>query len=295
LSTFWAFLKFVEDRGEPIAPGLYRVPRPKQPDWQPRPLSEAEYTRLEQAVLTAAVQDTPEAAALDLSWFFIPSTSSGHRLSDGGLRISELLTLTVGDWDPQTQTLHIRHGKDGHERQVPVTRTRVRFPPAPLGHGKDGHERQVPVTARAAQAIEAHLAGRHAERQAPLLIRQGRAVSADYIQRRLRTLAARAQVEGVTPHQLRHTYATRLLNGGGLSITTLQKLMGHRRLDTTMLYTAIYDQTLQDDYAAAMARLQARSESSLDWDLWSPTIEAVFQTEAETAGAPGLSTVANCM
>ncbi|HID86362.1 MAG TPA: hypothetical protein EYP55_03160, partial [Anaerolineae bacterium] len=210
------------------------------------------------------------AAALDLSWFFIPSTSSGHRLSDGGLRISELLTLTVGDWDPQTQTLHIRHGKDGHERQVPVT-------------------------ARAAQAIEAHLAGRHAERQAPLLIRQGRAVSADYIRQRLHALAARAQVEGVTPHRLRHTYATRLLNGGGLSITTLQKLMGHRRLDTTMLYTAIYDQTLQDDYAAAMARLQARSESSLDWDLWSPTIEAVFQTEAETAGAPGLSTAANCM
>lgn len=249
LSTFWAFLKFVEDQGQTIAPGLYRVPRPKQPDWQPRPLREAEYTRLEQAVLTATAQDTPEAAALDLSWFFI--------LSDGGLRISELLTLTVGDWDPQTQTLHIRHGKDGHERRVPVT-------------------------ARTAQAIETHLAGRHTERQAPLLIRQGRAVSADCIRRRLHALAAQAQVEGVTPHRLRHTYATRLLNGGGLSITTLKKLMGHRRLDTTMLYTKIYDQTIQDDYTAAMSRLQARSEPSLDWYLWGPTLEAIFQTEAET-------------
>jgi site-specific recombinase XerD len=262
LSTFWAFLKFVEDRGETIAPGLYRVPRPKQPDWQPRPLSEAEYARLEQAVLTTTAKDTPEAAALDLSWFFI--------LSDGGLRISELLTLTVGDWDPQTQTLHIRYGKDGHERRVPVT-------------------------ARTAQAIEAHLAGRHAERQVPLLIRQGRAVSADYIRQRLHALAAQAQVEGVTPHRLRHTYATRLLNGGGLSITTLQKLMGHRRLDTTMLYTKVYDQTIQDDYAAAMARLQARSESSLDWDLWGPTLEAIFQTEAETTAVPKLSTITNCM
>ena len=199
LSTFWAFLKFVEDRGETIAPGLYRVPRPKQPDWQPRPLREAKYTRLERAVLTATAKDTPEAAALDLSWFFI--------LIDGGLRISELLTLTIGDWDPQTQTLHIRHGKDGHERRVPVT-------------------------ARTAQAIETHLAGRCTERQAPLLIRQGRAVSADYIRQRLHALAAQAQVEGVTPHRLRHTYATRLLNGGGLRITTLKKLMGHRRLDT---------------------------------------------------------------
>ena len=262
LSTFWSFLSFVEEQGEPIAPGLYRVPRPKQPDWQPRPLSEAEYTRLKQAVLTATAEDTPEAAALDRSWFFI--------LSDGGLRISELLALTVGDWDPQTQTLHIRHGKDGHERRVPVT-------------------------ARTAQAIEAHLAGRHAERQAPLLIRQGQAVRADYIRRRLHTFAAQAQVEGVTPHRLRHTYATRLLNGGGLPITTLKKLMGHRRLDTTMLYTKVYDQTIQDDYTAAMSRLQARSESSLDWDLWGPTLEAIFQTEAETADVPELSTVANCM
>jgi site-specific recombinase XerD len=262
LSTFWAFLKFVEDRGEPIAPGLYRVPRPKQPDWQPRPLTEAEYTRLEQVVLTATAEETPEMAALDLSWFFI--------LSDGGLRVSELLTLTIGDWDPQTQALHIRHGKGGHERRVPVS-------------------------VRTAQALELHLAGRRTERQAPLLVRMGQAMSADYIRRRLHIFAAQAQVVGLTPHRLRHTYATRLLNGGGLPITTLQKLMGHRRLDTTMLYTAVYDQTLRGDYAAAMARLQARSESSPDQDLWGPTIEAVFQAGTDTTSAPEPSTIVNCM
>lgn len=262
LSTFWAFLKFVEDRGKPIAPGLYRVPRPKQPDWQPRPLTEAEYTRLEQAVLTAAAEEMPEMVTLDLSWFFI--------LSDGGLRISELLTLTIGNWDPQTQALHIQHGKGGHERRVPVS-------------------------VRTAQAIELHLADRQIERQAPLLVRLGQAVRADYIRRRLHTFAAQAQVEGVTPHRLRHTYATRLLNSGGLPITTLQKLMGHRRLDTTMLYTAVYDQTLRGDYAAAMARLQTRSESSPDQDLWGPTIEAVFQTETETTDVPEPGTIVNCM
>jgi hypothetical protein len=62
-----------------------------------------------------------------------------------------------------------------------------------------------------------------------------------------------------------------------------------------MLYTKVYDQTIQDDYAAAMARLQARSESSLDWDLWGPTLEAIFQTEAETTAVPKLSTITNCM
>lgn len=262
LSTFWAFLKSVEDRGEAIVPGLYRVPRPRQPDWQPRPLTEAQYARLEQAVLTATTQHTPEAVALDLSWFFI--------LSDGGLRISELLTLTVGDWDSQTRTLYIRHGKDGHERRVPIT-------------------------ARAAQAIEAHLVDRHAERQAALLIRQGRAVSADYIRQRLHTFATQARIEGMTPHRLRHTYATRLLNSGRLPITTLQKLMGHRRLDTTMVYTAIYDETVQDDYAAAMARLQARSEPNLGQELWGPVVEAAFQTEAQATDYSELTLPANCM
>jgi site-specific recombinase XerD len=269
LSTFWSFLSFVEERGKPIAPGLYRVPRPEQPDWQPRPLSETEYVRLEQAMLTATAPSTPETAALDRSWFFI--------LSDGGLRVSELLTLTVGDWDPQIQTLHIRHGKNGHERRVPVTD-------------------------RAAQAIETHLTGRSSEHQAPLLMRNERALSADYVRERrsvehlrLHTFAAQAGVEGVTPHRLRHTYATRLFNGGGMPITSLQKLMGHQRIDTTMVYTAIYDETLQGDYEAAMARLQARSEPGPDWDLWGPTIEAAFQSETETTESSELSTVANCM
>jgi integrase/recombinase XerD len=268
LSTFWSFLKFVEERGEPVAPSLYRVPRPQQPDWQPRPLSEVEHAHLEQAVLSASAEGTPEAT-LDRSWFLI--------LNDGGLRISELLTLTVGDWDPQARTLSIRHGKNGHERRVPVTD-------------------------RTAQAIETHLTGRSPEHQAPLLIRNERALKADYVRERrsvehlrLHTFAAQAGVEGVTPHRLRHTYATRLLNGGGMRITTLQKLMGHQRIDTTMVYTAIYDETLQGDYEAAMARLQARSESSLDWELWGPAIETAFQSETETTENPELSTAANCM
>jgi site-specific recombinase XerD len=260
LTTFWSFLQFVEDQGALIAPGLYRVPRPQEPDWQPRPLSEAEYARLEQAVLTTTADDTPEAAALDRSWFLI--------LSDGGLRISEMLTLTVGDWDPQAQALRIRHAKGNRERRVPVTD-------------------------RTAQAIEAHLSGRSGEPQSPLLIRRERSVSADYVRQRLHAFAAQAGVEGVTPHRLRHTYATRLLNGGGIRVTSLQKLMGHQCLDATMTYAAVHDKTLQRDYEAAMVRLQARSETGPDWDLWGPTIEAAFQTEAETTGNPEPDVVTN--
>jgi site-specific recombinase XerC len=94
--------------------------------------------------LRVARRETPEVVALDLSLFFI--------LSDDGLRVSELPTLTIGDWDLQAQTSHIRHGKGGHECRVPVT-------------------------AWTAQPIEAHLADRRTERQAPFLIRQGQALS----------------------------------------------------------------------------------------------------------------------
>jgi hypothetical protein len=62
--------------------------------------------------------------------------------------------------------------------------------------------------------------------------------------------------------------------------------MSHRRLDTTMLCTAVYDQALRCHYAAAMARLQARLGSSPDRELWGPTIEAVFQTETENGRRP---------
>jgi integrase/recombinase XerD len=263
LTTFWAFLHFVEAQGEPITPGLYRVPRPLQPDWQPRPLSEAEYARLVRAVTTTTARDAPEAAARDRCWFLI--------LSEGGLRISELVTLTMADWDAPAQTLTIHQGKNGHERRIPISE-------------------------RTAQAIESHLAGRPYEPKAPLVIHRGQAVRADYIRERLHAFAAQAQLEGITPHRLRHTYATRLLNGGGIPITTLQKLLGHRRIDTTMLYTAIYDQTLQRDYAAAVAHLQAQSQPDANWDPWSPVVEeALARTSTTPTPTPEPVTTANCM
>jgi site-specific recombinase XerD len=262
LTTFWSFLSFVEEQGEQIAPGLYRVPRPQKPDWQPRPLAEDEYLRLERIILTTAALDA-QVGALHQSWFLL--------LSDGGLRISELETLTLGDWDPASQTLHIRHGK-----------------------GK--RERRIPVTSRLAQALQAYLTSRPmARHQEPLLLYQGRAIPAHYIRKRLRAFAAQAKVENVTPHRLRHTYATRLLNTGRMPVTTLQKLMGHRYLDTTMRYAELYDRTIRRDYEAAMATVQSHSEPEFDWTLWGPTIEEAFHIEGDAVDVQRATTVANCM
>jgi len=254
LTTFWAFLHFVEERGLQIAPGLFRLPRPQKPDWQPRPLSEAQYRQLEQHLL--------QAEALEQSWFFI--------LSHGGLRVGELEQLTVADWDPLAQSLHIRFGKGGLARRVPLTD-------------------------RASQALEAHLATRpQLQPQQPLLSIGSQPLSASSIRKRLHRWAALLDIEQLTPHRLRHTYATRLLNTGQMPITTLKKLMGHRHLDTTMRYAAIYDRTLRTDYAAAMASLVPE----LDRNLWQQTLEDAFEPnpiEISTSKPYSLISTANCM
>lgn len=62
-----------------------------------------------------------------------------------------------------------------------------------------------------------------------------------------------------TPHQLRHSRATLLLNAG-CRITSIQAFLGHKKLNTTMTYARAYDQTVADDYFTAMRRVEERME-----------------------------------
>ncbi len=249
LTTFWGFLRFAEERGATIVPGVYRLPRPKKADWFPRPLTESEYQRLQQAIDELTSTMTPEEAALHRCWFFI--------LSDSGLRIGELMTLTVSDWQPESATLTVRYGKGRRQRQLPLTE-------------------------RAAQAINDHLATRQDVGTAahePLVTHAGKTALPKYIRSRLHSFAQHAQLEGITPHRLRHTYATRLLNTGQMPITTLQKLMGHRHIDMTMRYVKLYDRTIRHDYQVAMTILQAQESGNLVEDVWGSTIDSIFNVQ----------------
>ena len=68
-----------------------------------------------------------------------------------------------------------------------------------------------------------------------------------------------------TPHRLRHTFATQLLNAG-CRATSIQKLLGHRRLNSTMIYARVHDRTVADDYYAAMTRIEKQLDPSGERD-----------------------------
>jgi len=83
-------------------------------------------------------------------------------------------------------------------------------------------------------------------------------LSKDLIRSRLKTIGSRIGVK-VYPHRLRHTCATQLLNAG-CRITSIQAFLGHKKLNTTMIYARAYDQAVADDYFSAMSRVEQRME-----------------------------------
>jgi len=222
INTFKSFLRFVEDSGESVSPAFHRFQRLKREHSLPRPLTEAEFAQLEHIILTTTAMNHSPIDQLHRTWFLI--------LADAGLRIGELVALALSDWYPETRTLFIRDAK--HHR-----------------------DRRLPITERAADAINTHLLLRTDDPRphSPLLLRDGSLLTPNYVRTHLRAFADLVNLSGVTPHRLRHTFATRLLNSGRMPITTLQKLMGHTHIDTTMLYVQLYDTTIQKHYLAAMA------------------------------------------
>jgi integrase/recombinase XerC/integrase/recombinase XerD len=65
----------------------------------------------------------------------------------------------------------------------------------------------------------------------------------------------------VSPHRLRHTFATQLLNVG-CKVTSIQKLLGHTNVNTTMTYARAFDQTVMLDYLRAVDEMEARPEGA---------------------------------
>ncbi len=156
-----------------------------------------------------------------------------------GLRVSEAVGLDVSDYDGQARELRV------------------------LGKGRK--ERIAPVPELAARLLADWLAQRAAlarpEETALFLNRRGARLSARSVQRMLkqRALANGADVS-VTPHRLRHSFATHLL-AGGVDLRLIQDLLGHASLGTTERYTHLDLARLTEVYDRAHPRARRRSRA----------------------------------
>jgi integrase/recombinase XerC len=149
-----------------------------------------------------------------------------------GLRVSELVALNLGDWDRSAGILRV------------------------LGKGK--RERISPVGSYATKALDQWLEVRQPDpranekqRAALFLNRFGRRLTTRSIGRMLETHIATAGLASQTsPHTLRHTFATHLLDGGA-DLRSVQELLGHKSLTTTQIYTHVSTRRLRETYELA--------------------------------------------
>lgn len=151
-----------------------------------------------------------------------------------GLRVSELAGLDLDDVDRAQRTLRV------------------------LGKGRK--QRFVPYGATAEDALEAYVAARGAGRGALFLNRRGGRLGVRSVRAIVRRRAREAGLDRrVTPHTLRHTAATHLLDAGA-DLRMIQEFLGHSRLSTTQRYTHVAAERLMRVYDAAHPRARARQE-----------------------------------
>ncbi len=151
-----------------------------------------------------------------------------------GLRASEATDLKLEDIDLQEQILRAR-GKGSKERLVPIGRQALSALRAYCARG-----RPALVADRREQALFVNRSGRRLSRQGLYKIIQGYARSAGLEHK-------------MSPHTLRHSFATHLL-AGGCDLRSLQEMLGHADLSTTQVYTHLSAERLKDVYFSAHPR-----------------------------------------
>jgi integrase/recombinase XerD len=207
LRRFYAFLQGEGDRADDPSAAL---PRPARGRPLPRTLSESDMHAMFAAV-ERRLAAQPGPASLRLAALV-------ELLYGSGLRASELVSL------PRAA---IRPGQ-----------------PFAVLTGKGGKERRVPVSARASAAVAAHAAA--VPPAARFLFPSGKAhLTRVRLFQPVRELAAEAGIppERVSPHVLRHAFATHLLDGGA-DLRALQAMLGHADIATTEIYTHVQTKRL---------------------------------------------------
>lgn len=233
LTVFRAFWHDLLDQEQVTNSAILRVKAPQSSQPLPRYLAPSKFQQLIEVIETHTQTDQPDDR-LNRAWFYL--------LAHTGLRVSELLNLRLCDCDLTGKRLRIRGGKGNQDRVVPITDKLV-------------------------SVISDYVVVREAAPTDHLLTFQGAALNYSLVSARLHRLGQIAGIEPLTCHRLRHTLATLLVNQG-MPIASLQKLLGHRDINMTLIYAKVFDATVRQQFVTAMAQIE--SIAVADWPIQSP-------------------------
>ncbi|MEJ2557795.1 MAG: site-specific integrase [Anaerolineae bacterium] len=228
-------LRFLADQGRPVCTRMLRVKDLAAHDPLPRdvPLDQLRCLQAEiEKDVAADHAGVRRMGLMDRAWFLL--------MLHSGLRTGEVRRLRLGDLDLQAGRARIEQSKGLKDRIVYLSRP-------------------------GAEAAQAYLAVRGPANTQHVFLFRHKPLSVSYCLERLHTYGRRCGLH-VTPHQLRHSCATSLLNAGA-PVLTVQAILGHpclpqgkcKFIDTTLAYARLYDGTVAADYYGAMASIEEQS------------------------------------
>jgi site-specific recombinase XerD len=220
LAAVRTFYRHFIEIGEVGASPADLVASPKRDQYLPHVMKPAEVAAVLDGIPATTPLELRDRAMFELAYA-------------AGLRAEEIVNLDVSDADPDAEHLRVL-GKGSKTRVVPAGEPAWRAVARYLERGRPALEQEA--------------------EPAMFISKTGRRLSTSDVRRRLNGWVRRAAVQGgVTPHTLRHSFATHLLEGGA-DLRAIQELLGHATISTTQTYTRVESGRLKKVYALAHPR-----------------------------------------
>jgi integrase/recombinase XerC len=221
-SALRAFYKFLADRQKLRLDPLRQLQLPKLEKKLPLVLTRQQIDEL----LAAPLRIKKEHAAPD--WMPLRDVAVMELFYSSGLRLSELAALDVDDVDLYTESVRV--------------------------FGKGRKERVCPVGAPALEAIQKYRSAANVHSGALFINKSRRRISSQSIWLILKRYLRHTSIPiSISPHKLRHSFATHMLDGGA-DLRSVQSLLGHASLSTTQIYTHVTVERLKKAYSDAHPR-----------------------------------------
>jgi len=204
------------------------VSTPRRSDHLPRVLSEREAASLLDGISTTGPLELRDRAMFELAY-------------SCGLRAEEIVSLRLSDVDYDAEQLRVE-GKGRKTRVVPAGEPALAAVKDYLDRGRRGLAGASPPGIRSS------------EQQPLFLSKTGRQLGTSDVRRRLKMWTARTGAgHGASPHALRHSFATHLLDGGA-DLRSIQEMLGHADVSSTQIYTRVESARLRSAYARSHPR-----------------------------------------